>query len=827
MLEPVIAVPPIAHDEPERLAALHRLGVLDTPPEAELDIITRLAADRFDTAIALVSLVDADRQWFKSRHGLEVQETARRDSFCGHTIAGVGVEGEAMVVPDAAADLRFATNPLVTGAPHIRFYAGAPLVLADGHQVGTLCVIDPSPRAGFSAREAEALKLMARQVVSLLEGRQLRQERRIAQLIAQTTTDAFVCADAHSRITLWNRGAETMFGWSAAEALGQGLDLIIPQVHRKGHHAGVARLRAKAPIKLVGQTVEVPALCKAGHEIPVELSLAMWPAEGDENGGPAGFAAIIRDISARKAAEAERIATEARLARQVAAIEASDDGIALTDATGNFIFMNRAHAAMFGYADPALLIGQPWSELYAPHEAQRINDEAMPTLFAKGQWRGEIKGRKADGAPIEQDMSLSLGPEGGIVCVTRDVSDRRGMEREKARLSEQLMLAQRQEVVGQLASGIAHDFNNLIAAISGTAELLRHIDDNRVRHHALRIQSAATTAAGLVEKLLTLGRRERDPKLVDLRRTLWDVRDLVAPSLTDPLHRIELELPSAPLMALTDDIELNQVVLNLVLNSRDALRPGETARIKLEVLNAEGLRPSGTLVVGTMPQVPAALIRVSDTGIGIAPEDLEQVFEPFFTHKGEAGTGLGLAVVAGIIASNEGALAIQSWPDCGTVLEVWWPLEPGASHDLLAPDGNARSSVRLAGKAVLVVDDNPAVVETLAAMLEQVGAEAGPCLDPRDAIATIKDDPGAWDLVITDYDMPGMNGAQLARSLRKACPDLPILLLTALPRVHQLHQGPDGVFDGVLGKPTSAARLATAAAAAMAVARERSKICAS
>jgi PAS domain S-box-containing protein len=824
MIEPDFTLPPIPHDEPERLAALHRLGVLDTAPEDALDVITRLAADRFDAQTALVSLVDADRQWFKARHGLEATETCRRDSFCGHTICGEGV----MVVPDAAADPRFARNPLVTGAPHIRFYAGAPLRLADGHQVGTLCIIDPVPRDGFSPREAEALQLMARQVVTLLEGRAARQERRIAHLIAQTTTDAFVCADAASRIILWNRAAEAMFGWSAAEALGQSLDLIIPHVHRKGHHAGVARLMAKGPAKLVGKTVEVPALCKAGHEFPVELSLAMWPEDAGDRAAPAGFAAIIRDISARKLAEAEQEATKADLARQVAAIEASDDGIALTDPEGYFIAMNRAHATMFGHADPAALIGRPWSVLYSAEEARRISEEAMPVLFAQGQWRGETHGKKADGTPIEQEVALSLTPEGGIMCVTRDVGERRAMEREKGRLREQLMLAQRQEVVGQLASGIAHDFNNLIAAISGTAELLRHVEDNRVRHHALRIQSAATTAAGLTEKLLTLGRRVPHPRLVDLRRTVWDVRDLVAPSLTDPLHRIELELPPAPLMARTDDTELNQVVLNLALNARDALRPGETARIKLEVLSAEGYQPSGKIVLGTVPEVPAALIRVSDTGIGIRPEDLEQVFEPFFTHKGDAGTGLGLAVVAGIIASNQGALAIQSWPDCGTVFEIWWPLEPvGDSGGNPGHRPAAQPGPGIVGKAVLVIDDNPAVVDTIAAMLEQVGVEVGPCVDPRDAIEIIREDPAAWDLVITDYDMPGINGAALAKALRQHRADLPILLLTALPRVHQLHKGPGDLFDGVLGKPTTAARLAGAAAAAIAAARERTASCVS
>ena len=689
MLDP--SFPPPLVDEPARLAALTALGVLDTPPDAEIDVITRLAADRFGTPIALVSLVDGERQWFKSRYGLAVSETARRDSFCAHTLAHDGV----MAVCDARSDARFAANPLVTGAPHIGFYAGAPLILRSGHKIGTLCVIDPRPRAGFSAHEADILALMAGQVVAVLESGKLRQERRIAELIAQTTTDAFVCADAMSRITLWNRAAEAMFGWRAEEAL--------------------------------GQTVEVPAQCKAGHEIPVELSLAMWSAPGAGGSVPTGFAAIIRDVSARKEIEAERIATEARLARLIAAIEASDDGIAITDAAGHFIFMNRAHAAMFGHDDPTALIGQPWSVLYDALEAERIGKEAMPILFAHGQWRGDTQGRCADGRAIEQEIALSLSPEGGIVCVTRDIGERRGMEREKARLREQLMAAQRQEVVGQLASGIAHDFNNVIAAISGTAELLRRIEDARVREHAVRIQSASATAAGLVEKLLTLRHRVPHPKLVDLTRMARDVRDLVAPSLTDPRHRIDLAVPAAPMMVLADDTELNQVVLNLMLNARDALRPGETGRIKLEVLSAAEYRAEGRVVVGAVPTEPAVIIRISDTGCGIPEAQFEKVFEPFFTQKGEAATGLGLAVVAGIVAANRGALTIQSWADSGTIFELWWPLEPPASD---APDAPRRSGIAhaaaLAGKAVLVVDDNPAVVDTLVAMIEELGAEAGP-----------------------------------------------------------------------------------------------------
>lgn len=809
------ARPPQLPDEPQRIAALRALAVLDTPAEPSLDVITRLAADRFDAEIALVSLVDEQRQWFKSRYGLDACETPRADSFCAHAIASYDI----MVVPDATADPRFAANPLVLGAPFIRFYAGAPLITAGGQCIGTLCVIDSKPRAGFSARDAQALRLKAGQVMAFLESARLRQDQRISQLIAQTTTDAFVCSDPHSRIIHWNRAAEAMFGWRADEVLGQPMHMIIPDRHRHGHDNGMARLRARGPTKLVGKTVEVPAVCRSGEEIPIELSLGMWPAEGE--GDPEGFAAIIRDVSARKALEAQRAATEARLAQQIAAIEASDDGIAVTDADGNFMFMNRAHAAMFGHDSADTLIGKPWSVLYDDTNARIIADVAMPMLLQTGRWRGELQGRQIDGSEVDQEVSLSLSADGGIVCVTRGIGERLALEREKARLREQLMLAQRQEAVGQLASGIAHDFNNLIAAIVGTASLLERIEDTEVRRHALRIQSAAATATGLVDKLLALGRRAPDLKTVDLRAILSSVRDLVAPSLADALHRINLEVPPAPVLARADATEVMQVILNLALNARDALPVGRAGRISLAMMAAKDHAPVGTVLVGQVPDGPAALIRVSDTGCGIAPEHLAQVFEPYYTRKGDAGTGLGLAVVAGIVVDAGGAIALSSQPGAGAVFEVWWPLQSAAqTPDRLAIDTTADAEL-LAGKAVLVVDDNPAVVDTLVAMLEQAGAEPGPCLDPADALAAVTEDPDAWSLVITDYDMPGMNGAALARKLREVRADLPLMLLSALPRAHQRRAGEAELFDAVLGKPASLDNLVAAARTAMAAARKR------
>lgn len=808
--------------EAARLAALRSLDILQGEPIAELEAITRLAALTFDVPIALVSLVDEGRQSFISRYGLDVLETDRKSSFCAHALSS----DQVMVVPDAHVDPRFASNPLVLGSPGIRFYAGAPLIMNSGYCIGTLCIIDNAAREHLSIREESVLKLMAEQVIRILESDRSRRQQRILQLLAETTTDAFVCADTDSRIVLWNRAAETMFGWSADEAIGVSLDLIIPDRHRIAHHAGVGRLRKKGPIRLVGQTVEVPARCKAGSEVTVELSLAMWSSHS----GPEGFAAIIRDISARKHAEEERAVTEAKLAQQVAAIEASDDGIALTDASGTFVFMNRAHANMFGYSEPSALIGRPWTDLYEPAEAKRIETTALPVVANVGQWRGETVGRRRDGSPIAQEIALSRGPEGGAVCVTRNIAARQAMEREKMRLREQLMLAQRQEAVGQLAMGISHDFNNLIAAIAGTGELLLGLDDARVRNHALRICSAADTAARLTDKLLTLSRRVPHYETVDLHRVVREACSLVVPSLTYPGHSIECELSSAPLVAVADETELTQVVLNLVVNARDALSSGVPGRITVTVFDAADYEPTGELMLGSIPSSPAAVIRVSDNGCGIYPETLQYIFDPYFSNKSgrrHGGNGLGLAVVSGILSSNGGAIAVNSALGKGTVFEVWWPLDvPQMRVHSELPRAPFAERV-LEGKMVLVVDDNQPVLETLTHMLEEAGAEVGPCLNPWDAVEALGEDGDSWDLLLSDFDMPGLNGAQLAIEVRKRRPDMPILLLSALPRMGHSDNEQIALFDGILGKPVSAEKLADAAAEAITVAAERRRPCAS
>lgn len=797
---------PIGANEPARLDALFALDILDSEPEPEFDTITRLAVRLFDVPIALVSLVSHDRQWFKSRVGLDATETPCEVSFCGHAI----LSAEPMVVPDAHLDPRFRYNPLVLGAPFVRFYAGAPLMLRSGHSVGTLCLIDTRPRA-FDARDHDMLKLLAMQVVDLIEMRDLRRRQKVSEQISATSSDAFVATDTHNTIIYWNRGAEQMFGWSTREAIGRSLDIIVPQRHHAGHNAGVRRISNGGQPRLVGKTTEVPACHRDGREFMVELSLGMWNDERD--GRPAGFASIIRDVTERKSLEAERDATRNLLAEQMAAIEASSDGISITDAEGHYIFANRSHAAIFGFDDPARMIGHHWASFYAPGEAARLARQVLPHVEKEGHYTGHLSSRRHDGVAIEQDISMTPRPSGGVVSVTREVSGRLRDERELARLREQLLVAQRQEAIGQIASGIAHDFNNVIAAISGSAALIQAGADPLAQ--AERVQRAAESAASLVQKMLAVGKRRSEPAPLQLCPQIASVIELVRTSLSTG-QEIRFQPADEPIVLMADCTELMQVLMNLSINARDALEGTPGGHIDLQVMRWNPGDPAPELRVGRLPAGPSARIDVSDNGCGMPPELLARIFQPFFSSKGSRGTGLGLSVVAGIVEAAGGGIAVRSEPGHGTCFTILWPLDPPPKVEEPEAPVLPAGQGQLAGRTVLVVDDNRSMVTLLTHLLERAGAEVGPCSDGRDVLEALRSDPGAWDLLVTDFDMPEMDGGQLAVEARRLKPDLPILLCTGAPARHLERHRSDPLFDAIIGKPATLDSLTAAALAALA-----------
>src|SRR3989442_1133835 len=308
----------LPENETARLQALRRYAILDTAPEEPFDDLTRLAAQICGTPIAVISLIDENRQWFKSKVGLTVTETSRDIAFCAHTL----MQTNLFVVRDALADARFATNPLVTSDPKIRFYAAAPLVTPEWYVLGTLCVIDHVPR-DLSIEQRDALRALSRQVVSQLELRRhvammsrtiveraraqeaLRENEEGLRSVVESAADAIVLADHRARIISWNGAACRLFGYSVEEVEGKPLTLLIPARYREAHQQEIQRLRSNGHTRMIGKTIELYGLKKDGREFPFELSLATWKSKD-----AVFYSGIIRNITERKQAQERLIQTE-------------------------------------------------------------------------------------------------------------------------------------------------------------------------------------------------------------------------------------------------------------------------------------------------------------------------------------------------------------------------------------------------------------------------------------------------------------------------------------------------------------------------------------
>ncbi len=596
--------------------------------------------------------------------------------------------------------------------------------------------------------------------------------------IVDTALDAIVGMDDAGLVNEWNPAAERTFGWSRAEVLGRPLsELILPAHAREAHVAGLRRYLESGVGRVFGQRLEVTAMRRDGVEFPVELSLTAI------DGARPTFIGSIRDITDRRRAEDALRASEERYRTM---FEQSPVPMIVYDAEARVIAgVNGAAVEHYGHPRDAF-------ERLPIDEIVVASDAETPP----GEGARAARHRRCDGTVIDVEVrehEIALGGRAMRLLIAHDVTERR-------RLEEQLLMARKMEAVGRLAGGVAHDFNNLLSVILGYGESMMSTlrADDPLREDLGEICRAGERAAELTRQLLTFSRQHViQPILLDLNEVLGGMNKMLeravgvdvrlSSKLTRPLGTVRADLGS-----------VEQVVMNLVVNARDAMPSGGELTIETENVFLDEGYAHAHLGVTAGPHV---MLAVRDTGVGMDKATQARVFEPFFTTKPQGkGTGLGLSVVFGIVRQSGGSVWLYSEPGRGSVFKLYFPridapaarISPSRAPE--APGGS---------ETVLLVEDDEQVRRMTLAVLERAGYEVLHARDGAEALAIAASRGGRIDLLLTDVVMPQMSGPELARRLAAARPEIRVLCVSGYTDDEVLERGPDDVAIAFLQKPVT------------------------
>lgn len=639
--------------------------------------------------------------------------------------------------------------------------------------------------------EDGGLAIYFRDISERVEARDrlLREEARF-RAVTEATTDVVYDWDLDSGRVWWGRGLAAVFGYPDDEA-------------ETDHESWVERLHPEDRERVlmsIGAAVSTGAPVWESHyryrhadgryRRVDDRGVMIFSAEGLSRRLVGG----VMDVTESRLAVA-------KLAQQAALLDQARDAIVLCDRFDRIQYFNRSAERIYGW-DSAAVLGRPLAELlYADQQAYR---QAVAEVRARGEWRGRMTQRRADGtlltveghwARVDGDANWDIDDEpGAVMAINTDIT-------EQLLLEEQLQQAQRLESVGQLTGGIAHDFNNLLTIVLGNSDLLVEglADDEELQDMAAMIQTAAERAAELTQRLLAFARKQPlDPRSVDVNQLLLGMDRMLRRTLGEQVE-IEMVRGVGLWPALVDEGQLENAVLNLCINARDAMPSG--GRLTLETNNThldEAYASRHSEVV------PGEYVRVSvsDTGVGMAPATVQRAFDPFFTTKEVGrGSGLGLSMVYGFVKQSRGHVRIYSEVGEGTVIHLYLPRVVGHSNGIVEPARGSQHPPRGRGERILLVEDDDLVRDHLVAQLRTLGYEVMAAANGPEGLAWLRQ-AGPLDLLFTDVIMPGgMSGRELADAARLLRPDLPVLFTSGYTEHAIVHHGRLDAGVHLLSKP--------------------------
>ena len=601
--------------------------------------------------------------------------------------------------------------------------------------------------------------------------------------VVQISEDAIISVDDEQKVSLFNPGAEKIFGYEAEEIIGKPLNLLLPQRYRSRHAADVKEFRSAPDVlRPMAHRSTIYGLRKDGTEFPAEASISKFEAGGENI-----LTVRLRDVTERQIAERG-------LLELAAIINSSEDAIVAESFDGEIKTWNEGAEKMYGYSK-AEAIGRPADMLALPERVDEVAANIARARNGEG-FRLETQRMRKDGCVISVSLSVSPikdsnGTVVGVSTIARDITDRKKLE-------EQLRQSQKMEAIGRLAGGIAHDFNNLLSIIVGYTYVLQSSLPPADTLHASadQVMHAAEKASALTRQLLAFSRRQMlQPEIIDLNEVIEGMAKMLPRLIGEDIDLRTVKSPNLKRVK-ADPSQIEQVVMNLVVNSRDAMPEG--GKLTIETVDVffgpedaahHGVKPGGY-----------ALLAVSDTGVGMDAQTRAHIFEPFFTTKEVGrGTGLGLATVYGIVSQSNGYIWVYSEPEKGTTFKIYFPATMESAD---AARISRHPQLTLTGsESVLLVEDEEKLRELIEQVLTKQGYKVTTAATGDDALTAVEKHVGHIDLLLTDVVMPRMGGQQLAEQLLPGHPEMSIIFMSGYTNNALMHSGSLESGTAFLQKP--------------------------